>query len=358
MYSGRLRIRTRLTLSFVIVGLLMLAGVTVSLWQFNEIRNEAQRMSQIDVEALAALHVHVKVLTFCERLRNAVDSQSTQQFVTVAGPLRESVLAAAEQAKSALQANPKDAQRHALLADMLSSVSISLTTQTDIMLALAKAGDWEALQLRFGKQVQAISQITSNLVEQVDAEVNAERSQMITEIDSAVRQAILTLILTALATMIVAGMLGFSLTQHIAQPLAGLVEGSRALARGEFEHRVIVTGQDELADLGRVFNDTSAQVRDLYEAQRRSEARFRSLIECAGRLDRGDLPPRRCDVRESVVRQNSEQRRGPERAECVRFHSSGRCGAAAGRSRAYRSRNRHNHVGIAIPPQRRLLGNP
>jgi PAS domain S-box-containing protein len=284
MYSGRLRIRTRLTLSFVIVGLLMLAGVTVSLWQFNDIRNEAQRMSEIDVEALAALHVHVSVLTFCERLRNAVDSQSAQQFVTVAGPLRESVLAAAEQAKSALQANPKDAQRHALLADMLSSVSISLTTQTDIMLALAKAGDWEALQLRFGKQVQAISQITSNLVEQVDAEVNAERSQMIAEIHSAVRQAILTLILTALATMIVAGMLGFSVTQRIAQPLAGLVEGSRALARGEFEHRVIVTGQDELADLGRVFNDTSAQVRDLYEAQRRSETRFRSLIECADDL--------------------------------------------------------------------------
>jgi PAS domain S-box-containing protein len=284
MYYGHLRIRTRLTLSYVIVGLLMLAGVTVSLWQFNDIRTKAQRMSEIDVEALAALHVHVSVLTFSERLRNAVDSQSAEQFETVAGPLRESVLAAAEQAKTALEANPSDAQRHALLAEMLSSVSISLTTQTDIMLALVKTGDWDALQLRFGKQVQAISQITSTLVEQVDAEVNAERTEMIADIHRAIRQAMLTLILTALATIIAAGTLGFSVTQRIAQPLAGLVEGSRALARGEFEHLVVVTGQDELADLARVFNDTSAQLRDLYEAQRRSEARFRSLIENADDL--------------------------------------------------------------------------
>ena len=284
MYSGRLRIRTRLTLSYVTVVLLMLVGVAVSLWQFNRIRTKAQRMSEIDVEALAALHVNVNVLTFSERLRNAVDSRSATQFITVAGPLRESVLTSVEQAKAALQSNPSDAQRHAFLADMLSTISISLTTQTDIMTALAKTGDWDALQLRFGKQVQAISQITGNLVEQVDAEVTAERSQMIENIHSAVREAILTLILTALATMIVAGMLGFSVTQRIAQPLAGLVEGSQALARGEFEHLVEVTGQDELADVGRVFNHTSAQLRDLYEAQRRSEARFRSLIENASDL--------------------------------------------------------------------------
>jgi PAS domain S-box-containing protein len=236
-------------------------------------------MSEIDVEALAALHVNVSVLTFSESLRNAVDSRSAEQFISIAVPLRESVLTAVEQAKAALQSNPSDVQRHAFLADMLSSVSISLATQTDIMMALARTGDWDALQLRFGKQVQAITQMTGNLVEQVDAEVTIERSQMIENIHGAVREAILTLVLTAMATMIVAGRLGFSVTQRIAGPLAGLVEGSRAQARGEFEHRVKVTGHDELADLGRVFNDTSAQLRNLYEAQQRSQARFRSLIE-------------------------------------------------------------------------------
>jgi PAS domain S-box-containing protein len=50
------------------------------------------------------------------------------------------------------------------------------------------------------------------------------------------------------------------------------MEGSRALARGEFEHRVSVTGDDELAQLGRVFNATATRLRTLYETLRTSEA--------------------------------------------------------------------------------------
>jgi len=238
-------------------------------------------MSEIDVEALAALRVHVSVLTFCERLQDAVDSRSADQFVAVAGPLRQSVVAAAEQAKKALQSNPADAQRHALLADTLSGASVSLTEQTDIMSALARADDWQALQLRFAKQVKAISQITGSVVAQVDAEMNAERSQTIENIHRSVRQAVLALVLTALVTMVFATLLGFSLTRRIAQPLARLVEGSRALARGEFGHQVTVTGHDELADVGRVFNDTSAQLLNLYQALQQREARFRSLTENA-----------------------------------------------------------------------------
>jgi len=81
--------------------------------------------------------------------------------------------------------------------------------------------------------------------------------------------------------MAAATTLGFSVTRRIAQPLARLVEASRAQARGEFDHQVEVKGYDELADLGRVFNDTSAQLLNLYKTLQRREARFRSLTENA-----------------------------------------------------------------------------
>ncbi len=257
----------------------MLLGSTVALWQFNSIRTRAQRISQIDVEALAAMRVHVSIMTFCVRLDDAVETRSADKFVTLTGPLRQAVLTTAEQAKNALQSSPGDAQRHALLADTLSSASISLVTQTDIMSALAKTGDWEAVELRFGKQVRAITESTGDLVEQVNAEVNAERSQMIDDINRAVRRAILTLILTALGTMAAAMMMGSSVTRHIAHPLADLMESSQALARGDFDHHVEVQGGDELAELGSVFNRTSSRLRDLYQELQHSEARFRSLLE-------------------------------------------------------------------------------
>jgi len=281
MFAHRHKIRTRLTLSFITIVVLMSFGVAVALLEFNSIRTESQRMSEIDVEALAALHFHVSVLTFVERLQGAVETRSANQFVSVAGPLRRSVLAAAEKAKSSLEANSGDAQRHALLADAITSANVSLATQTDIMTALAGAGDWQALQLRFGKQVRAISQITGNVVEQVNAEVSAERSRMIEDMRGAVRRAILTLILTALLTIAAAGALGVSATRRIAHPLMRLVEGSEALACGEFDHLVEVPGHDELADLGRVFNDTSSKLRKLYDELEARVAERTAQLEAA-----------------------------------------------------------------------------
>src|SRR6266403_836540 len=72
--------------------------------------------------------------------------------------------------------------------------------------------------------------------------------------------------------------LRLAMTRSITQPLARLVEGSKALARGEFQHQVSVTGKDELAHLGQVFNDTARRLRDLYATLQSSEDRLRLVI--------------------------------------------------------------------------------
>ena len=62
------------------------------------------------------------------------------------------------------------------------------------------------------------------------------------------------------------------------QALEHLVEGSKMLARGDFKHRVPIEGEDELAQLGRVFNDTALRLQDLYESLQSSEDRLRRVI--------------------------------------------------------------------------------
>src|SRR5438034_10430931 len=44
------------------------------------------------------------------------------------------------------------------------------------------------------------------------------------------------------------------------------MDGSMALARGELQHHVSVTGRDELAHLGQVFNDTARRLHDIFAA--------------------------------------------------------------------------------------------
>jgi PAS domain S-box-containing protein len=85
--------------------------------------------------------------------------------------------------------------------------------------------------------------------------------------------------LTVAFTLLIAATLGLAITRSITQPLAGLVEASKALARGEFQHEVSVTGKDELAHLGQVFNDTARRLRDLYATLQKSEDRLRLVID-------------------------------------------------------------------------------
>jgi PAS domain S-box-containing protein len=85
--------------------------------------------------------------------------------------------------------------------------------------------------------------------------------------------------LTALVTLLIAAILGLAITRSITQPLARVVEGSKALARGEFQYQVSVTGNDELAHLGLVFNDTARRLRDLYATLQSSEDRLRLVID-------------------------------------------------------------------------------
>jgi signal transduction histidine kinase len=50
------------------------------------------------------------------------------------------------------------------------------------------------------------------------------------------------------------------------------------LARGDFKFQVAIDGVDELAHLGRVFNDTAGRLQDLYESLQSSEDQLRRVI--------------------------------------------------------------------------------
>jgi len=81
--------------------------------------------------------------------------------------------------------------------------------------------------------------------------------------------------ITGFVTLLIAAGLGLVITRSITEPLGRVVDGSKALARGEFEHQISVIGADELAHVGLVFNDTARKLRDLYEDLRGREEKLR-----------------------------------------------------------------------------------
>src|SRR5712671_6169095 len=279
IHASRLEIGARLTLGFVFIILSMLAADAVLLWQFHLVRSEAERLNGIDQKLVAVLRVHTSLSAFHDRLAALVDSQDASRLVTEGGPLRSAVLEDTRRAMSALSRGPFEVQRDPTILPTLHAVQSALPSQLEAITTLANSGDWRAVRLRLANQVTPLKSLTSALVETVDLEVGEEQVQTVRNIKRVQRLVFLVVPLTAVFTLLIAATLGLAITRSITQPLARLVEGSKALARGEFQHQVSVIGKDELAHLGQVFNDTARRLRDLYATLQQSEDRLRLVID-------------------------------------------------------------------------------
>jgi PAS domain S-box-containing protein len=257
----------------------MLAADAVVLWQFHVLRTQAGRQNDIDRKLVAVLRAHTSLLAFHDRLNALADAENADRLVAGARPLRTAVLEDLHRATSTLRLLPSDLQRDPTILPTLQVIQSAVPSQLAAITTLATAGDWRAVHLRLANQIRPLESLTSALVEKVEREVSEEQAQTAANMRRVQRRVFLIVPATAVLTLLIAGTLGLAITRSITQPLERLVEGSKALARGDFQHQVAIRGEDELAHLGRVFNDTARRLRELYATLQSSEDRLRLVID-------------------------------------------------------------------------------
>jgi PAS domain S-box-containing protein len=172
-----------------------------------------------------------------------------------------------------------DPRRDPAVLPTLHVIQSALPSELEAITTLAASGDWRAVHLRLANQVRPLEDLASDLVEKVEHEAGEQQAEAVLNIRRVRRLVFWVVPLTAVFTLLFAATLGLVITRSITQPLARLVEGSKALARGEFHHQVFVTGKDELAHLGQVFNNTARRLQDLYATLQQSEDRLRLVID-------------------------------------------------------------------------------
>jgi signal transduction histidine kinase len=263
---SELTIRSRLTLCFALIILAMVAGNVVLLWQFNRARRQAERLSNVDHKFIAVLQAHINLVSSHERLDRLADSQNSALSVSELEALHQEIVEGSRRSKDALSRLPVETPSDAASLPTLIAIQDILPAQLEAVTALARSGDWQAVRLRLTNQVRPLEALSSSLVETLDREVGDERSRIIANIGRAQQRILLIVPMSAGIVLVFAGFLGMVITQSISQPLSRLVEASRALGRSEFHHRVSIAGSDELAQLGHIFNETAATLRDLYQA--------------------------------------------------------------------------------------------
>jgi len=269
---NKLKIAPRLFLCFALIVLLMLAGNSLLVWQFNLGRQQSNGVSALARELAVVSRFQTDVLSFDARLDSLAKSEDIDGLKQEVGHLRSVLFTDTEAVRDALIHLPSDVPRDTAILPTVQALEITLPPQLDAVIALGVASDWNAARLRLANEKKPLEASASNLVRHVEQQVTDQLSQSVAEAQRVQSRILLILPLTALVTLLVAVLLGFAITQSISASLRKLLQGSTALARGDFDHQVQLSGNDELAHLGTVFNETTAKLRALYRQVQSSEA--------------------------------------------------------------------------------------
>lgn len=81
---------------------------------------------------------------------------------------------------------------------------------------------------------------------------------------------------------VLTGVAGLFVSRRLSQPLRALAEGVASITAGDYGHRVADTGNDEVADLARVFNHMAERLGQLQEVE--AELRRRDRLSALGEV--------------------------------------------------------------------------
>ena len=257
-------IGTRLAVCFSVIIGLMMAADAVAFWQFERMEAVGQGLRKADETSRAVVRVRLDIGIFRKRVTLMAESQETRKFASDSAALRKKFSDDVETARQLLTASP-ELDQNGTISSALETLRVALPAQLDTVVDLANAGDWTAIRLRLGRQIQDLIDLSSSQVEKVDQQVLQAQSDALEKSSQARRNLLTVVPIAALLTLLAAAALGWYLTRSITVPLSELASGVHALARGDFQHEVHVSGNDELTVVGRAFNHAARQLHNQFE---------------------------------------------------------------------------------------------
>jgi signal transduction histidine kinase len=268
-----MKIASRLTASLIALVLLMVVVDLVAVWPYSLIVSSNQRTIAVDQAALAVLRVNVDVYDFSSRLAAATGSTDPGRLADLAAVLHGHFQNDVDQAEHLIVSSTPLAH-DATIRGALDFIKAEPPFMHARILALAAAGDWPAARLRVATEVPGLVDISSVLVHSLEGAVAHEQADAYARAARA-RQVFVVLVIATLVALLIAIGLAWSTTRAITRPLAVLQAGAHTLARGDFQHRIALTGTHEFAELGSAFNYAADRIGELFAERDRAEEQLR-----------------------------------------------------------------------------------
>src|SRR5215510_3875911 len=207
----------RLTLAFVLLIALTLAGNALVIWQFHLVRIQTGRLTGANQQLIAVLQLQVGLLSFHQRLDNLARSGDVDHLTTEAEPLRRVLQEQAQRTRTAIAILPPETEVDPAFLPTLETIEVALPAQLEAISDLAKSGDWGSVRHRLDNELKPIETQTSVLVGSIQQQSNRELTQAGSKMASVQRRILFIVPMTAISTFFIAAFFGWAITRRIVE---------------------------------------------------------------------------------------------------------------------------------------------
>jgi signal transduction histidine kinase len=207
----------RLTFTFAALIVLILGGNALVVWQFHITRNQTDRLTGANQQLIEVLRLQASLLSFHRRLDDLALSMDAQRLVTEAESLRRALHEQTQQTRTAIANLQSGTSVDPTFLPTLDAIDVTLPSELDAILALAKAGDWAVIHPRLGNELNPIETETAALVNSINQQASGELARAVTEMRNIQRRILVIVPATALATFVIAALLGSSIARRIVE---------------------------------------------------------------------------------------------------------------------------------------------
>jgi len=204
----------RLTLTFATLIVLILGGNALVVSQFHITRNETDRLTGANQQLIAVLRLQANLLSFHRRLDDLARSMDLHRLVTEAESLRRTLQEQTQQTRAAIANLPSGTVVDASFLPTLDTIDVTLTSEIEAILDLAKSGDWGRIQPRVGNELNPIETQTAILVNSINQQASEELARGVAEMSSVQRRILVIVPATALSTFFIAAFFGWSIARR------------------------------------------------------------------------------------------------------------------------------------------------
>ena len=207
----------RLTFTFAALIVLILGGNALVVWQFHITRNQTDRLTGANQQLIEVLRLQASLLSFHRRLDDLALSMDARRLVTEAESLRRDLHEQTLKTRATIANLQSGTVVDSSFLPTLDSIDVTLPSELDAILALAKAGDWAVIHPRLGNELNPIETETAALVNSINQQASGEVVRAVTEMRNIQRRILVIVPTTALATFGIAALLGSSIARRIVE---------------------------------------------------------------------------------------------------------------------------------------------